>query len=210
MKNKNKGFTLVELVVSFVILLILASISVAGVLAYQDYADYNRQNNYAKTLFAAAQSELTAESVRGMLPALSEIPMDAVYLDTIITPSGKPASETDEGTSAKNGRVCTLLGTAEDYEKYLSGEYKDRSDDEARQKQALYDLFDDYLMDKGILKAAIALEFNADTGLVYAVLYSDRNTAFTYTAANKNGRVNICDRRDAYRREYLTGYYGVE
>lgn len=47
MKNRNSGFTLVELVVSFAILLILASVSLAGVLAYQDYADFKRQNSYA-------------------------------------------------------------------------------------------------------------------------------------------------------------------
>ena len=45
MKNNNKGFTLVELVVSFVIILILASLSIVGVLAYQDFADLKRQNS---------------------------------------------------------------------------------------------------------------------------------------------------------------------
>ena len=42
MKNNNKGFTLVELVVSFVIILILASLSIVGVLAYQDFADLKK------------------------------------------------------------------------------------------------------------------------------------------------------------------------
>ena len=54
MNNNNKGFTLVELVVSFVIILILASLSIVGVLAYQDFADFKRQNSYAQTLFASA------------------------------------------------------------------------------------------------------------------------------------------------------------
>ena len=40
MKNENKGFTLMELVVTFALLLILSSLGVVGVLAYQDYADY--------------------------------------------------------------------------------------------------------------------------------------------------------------------------
>lgn len=60
MKNNNKGFTLVELVVSFVIILILASLSIVGVLAYQDFADFKRQNSYAQTPFASAQQTITA------------------------------------------------------------------------------------------------------------------------------------------------------
>lgn len=40
MKNKNDGFTLAELIVSLAILLILASLGIAGVLSYQDYADF--------------------------------------------------------------------------------------------------------------------------------------------------------------------------
>ena len=54
-----------ELVVSFVIILILASLSIVGVLAYQDFADFKRQNSYAQTLFASAQQTITACSVRG-------------------------------------------------------------------------------------------------------------------------------------------------
>ena len=73
MKNKEQklekdcGFTLVEMAVSFVILLMLASLSVAGVLAYQDYADFKRQNSYAQTLFSAAQTKLIGYSVRGQM-----------------------------------------------------------------------------------------------------------------------------------------------
>ena len=40
MKNKNAGFTLVELIVTMAVLLILVSLGIAGVLAYQDFADH--------------------------------------------------------------------------------------------------------------------------------------------------------------------------
>ena len=101
MKNENKGFTLVELVVSFVILLILSSISVVGVLAYQDYADFKRQNSYAQTLFVAAQSQLTGYSVRGQLDDLKEVSTTPLLLDTIITPSGLAPDKTYGGQEAK-------------------------------------------------------------------------------------------------------------
>lgn len=207
---KNKGFTLVELVVSFVILLMLASVSVVGVLAYQDYADFKRQNSYAQTLFVAAQSKLTAYSVRGEMSGLKEVSKTPLLLDTIITPSGKTADETKEGLEAKENTIYCLMGTKESYEKFLAGEYEGKTDSESRGYQVLYSIFDEYLMDKSILSAAVALEYNPDKGLVYGVLYSDRNGSFTYTAANKNGRVNICDRQEDYRSEYLVGYYGLD
>lgn len=210
MKNENKGFTLVELVVSFVILLILSSISVVGVLAYQDYADFKRQNSYAQTLFVAAQSQLTGYSVRGQLDDLKEVSTTPLFLDTIITPSGKAADKTEGGGEAKSSTVYCLMGTKEAYEKFLAGDYVGKTDSESMGYQVLYSIFDEYLVDKSILDAAVALEYNPEKGLVYGVLYSDRNGSFTYTADNKNGRVNICDRQEDYRSEYLIGYFGVD
>ncbi len=210
MKNKNKGFTLVELVVSFVIILMLASLSLVGVLAYQDYADFKRQNSYAQTLFAAAQLKLTGYSVRGETGPLKEASDTVLMLDTIITPSGQTLREEREEEPAETGTVYCLTGTKEAYQKYLAGEYRDKKDAESRGYQALYDIFDEFLMDKSILSAAIALEYDPENGLVYGVLYSDKNASFTYTAANKNGRVNICNRQEDYRSEYLIGYYGLD
>ncbi len=98
MRNKkgqdgDGGFTLVELVVSFVIMLMLVTLSVAGVLAYQDYADYKRQNSYAQTLFSAAQTKLTGYSVRGQMKNLEDAAMEKLDLSMLITPDGSAASE---------------------------------------------------------------------------------------------------------------------
>lgn len=210
MKNNNKGFTLVEMIVSFVILLIIVSMGMVGVLAYQDFADYKRQNNYAQTLFVAAQSKLTAYSVRGGLEELQEMPGEELFLDTIITPDGKPASRSGKADGTKKSTIYYLTGTKDTYAKYQAGEYENKTDPESKGYQILYDIFDEYLMDKTILDAAISLEYNPKEGLVYGVLYSDKNASFTYTAINKNGRVNICDRRQDYRSEYLIGYYGLD
>ena len=100
MKNKNDGFTLAELIVSLAILLILASLGIAGVLSYQDYADFKRQNSYAQTLFAVAQAQLTSYSVRGTLPELMEVSDSPVSLGGIMTPDGITADESERGLSA--------------------------------------------------------------------------------------------------------------
>lgn len=210
MKNNDKGFTLVELVVCFAIILILASLSVAGVLAYQDFADFKRQNSYAQTFFASAQQKLTAYSVRGEMDELLAVSDTPLSLDTLITPSGLNADKAVSGSSAKEDTIYYLVGSKEAYEKYLKGEYRDKKDMESRKYQVLYDILGDCVMDQSVLSAAVALEYNPQKGLVYGVLYSDKNGSFTYTATNKNGRVNICDRREEYRSEYMIGYYGLD
>ena len=210
MKNKNDGFTLAELIVSLAILLILASLGIAGILSYQDYTDFKRQNSYAQTLFAVAQAQLTSYSVRGTLPELMEVSDSPVSLGGIMTPEGITADESERGLSAKRNGIYCLTGTRETYEKYLQGEYKGKTDLESRQYEMLYGIFESYMTDRAVLSAAIALEYDPKGGIVYSVLYSDRKNSFTYTAQNKNGRVNICDRREDYRSEYLIGYYGLE
>ena len=70
MKNKrtrSSGFTTVELIVVLVILVILLSASVAGLLSWQKYSAFKRNNEYAKSLFTAAQSALTHYKVSGKL-----------------------------------------------------------------------------------------------------------------------------------------------
>lgn len=215
MRNKkrqasNGGFTLVELVVSFVIMLMLVTLSVAGVLVYQDYADYKRQNSYAQTLFSAAQTKLVDYSVRGQLKQLEESASDVVDLSLIVTPDGTPASESESTEAVKDGMIYCLIGDRDSYEKYRAGEYEGRSDQESRAYQALYGIFDEFLFDKSILNACIALEFDPDSGQVYSVLYSDKCRKFTYIETSRNGRVNISDRQDGYRNEYMIGYYGLD
>lgn len=210
MKSKNSGFTLVELMVTFSLLLILTSLSVVGVFAYQDYADFKRQNEYSRTLFMAAQSKLTAYEAWGGADRMLETHGEMLSLDLIVTPSGRPASETDSGETAKKGQIYYLTGDREAYEKYLAGEYEDRMDESSIRYQTLYDIFDDYLIDKSILKAAIALEYNPVEGVVYSVLYSDKNNGFTYTGGNGNGKINIRNRQEDYRSEYMIGYYGLD
>lgn len=203
MKNKqdSSGFTLVELAVCFVILLLLISMGIVGVLAYQDFADFKRQNSYAQTLFAAAQSQLTGYSVRGQMEELKAAAEGSLDIDTIITPSGK---------SPDKSNLYVLTGTKEAYAHYLAGEYQGKSDQISRSYQVLYDIFDQYLYDKSILSACISIEFDPEEGLVYGVLYSDKNASFTYTQKNKPGRVNICNRQEDYRSEYMIGYYGLD
>lgn len=209
-QSREGGFTLVEVAVSFVLLLMLSSLSVAGVLAYQDFADYKRQNDYAKTLFTAAQSKLIGYSVNGQTEQLDEVNENVLDTEKVITPLGEKASESEKGLTAKSGEIYILYADRESYEAYQNGELGESTDKKDRMAWALYDILDEFLMDKSILNACIAIEYNPRQGIVYSVLYSDKCGSFSYTAKSKNDVVNVLDRQDEYRREYMIGYYGLD
>lgn len=214
MRNKKKldhaGFTMLEMSVTFVIMMLLLTLSVGGILAYQDYADYKRQNDFAQTLFSAAQTKLTGYSVRGQMEQIKRVSVNPVNLQQITTPNGENASESQAGEAVKQNGVYYLYGNKESYTRYITGEYKGRSDEESMEYTALYHIFEEFLFDRTILDACIAIEYDPETAQVYSVLYSDKCNAFTYTGKTGNGQVNISDRRDGFRSEQLLGYYGLE
>ena len=208
--HADAGFTLIELVVTFVIMMMLTSLSVVGLMSYQDYADYKRQNSYAQTLFLAAQTKLTAYSERGQLEALQEVSTQELPLHLVKIANGVVADQCETGASVKTGPIYYLYGGKENYLAYCEGEYRDKKDLASQQYQALYDILDEFMVDKTILQGNVAVEYNPENGLVYSVLYSDKCGAFTYTGNTVNGVVNVLDRREQIRNERMLGYYGVD
>ena len=57
--NKQKGFTLVELIVVLVLMMILIAISVAGILTWQDWSRFKKENTGAETIFYTLQNQFT-------------------------------------------------------------------------------------------------------------------------------------------------------
>ena len=68
--KNNKGFTLVEMIVTLVVLSILLSLSIAGLLAWQDWSNFNRENECAQILYIAAQNQLAEFGADGRLEDL--------------------------------------------------------------------------------------------------------------------------------------------
>lgn len=64
---QNFGFTLVEMIVTIVIISILATLTISGIITWQKWSDYRRQNEYAQTLFVAAQNQLTEYGANGQI-----------------------------------------------------------------------------------------------------------------------------------------------
>ncbi len=76
MKNDNKGFTLVELIVVLVILAILAAILVPALLGYIDEAKASQLELHGKSVYTAAQAVASKMYSKDAIPTKSDKKMD--------------------------------------------------------------------------------------------------------------------------------------
>ncbi len=65
--SKNHGFTLVEMIVILVLFMILITLGIGGLFAWQDWTRFKQENTAAETIFYAAQSQLGELSLNGMM-----------------------------------------------------------------------------------------------------------------------------------------------
>lgn len=228
----NGGFTLVELIVVLVVLGILCSLAVMSIIGWQDYADFKQNNEAAKSLFTAAQIQLTQYGERGQLTALkNEITNDGKatsgYLIRDYGISDSVWRADAEGNTSQESALYFLMAESGDYGRYqkdlkgkttaeLRGLAKDESElVRYRRLKALFDLLDPYVADKSILDAAICIEFDPDPKVaqVYSVFYNQKLDGFTYVSSQAGNRTALIDadgRSEEKRREKQVGYYGAE
>ncbi|MDD3403020.1 MAG: hypothetical protein PHQ72_06655 [Hespellia sp.] len=216
-RKLNSGYTLVELIVVISIMIILVGGIVFGISKWVEWTQFKQQNEYARTLFTAAQNQLSEYSSSGQL---ADLQANLEKTDTINTILSKlkdsdgnaynlanvfPQSSSKSEKGRYQDEIYSITGTAKDYREYLNGTA-------SAEITALYDLFEQYLYDTSILNATVCVEFTADDGQVFAVLYSNKAAGFEYNSSNTNrrGTVDISNRQTDYRRARMTGYYGVD
>lgn len=190
----KKGFTLVEAIVVGVILVLLLSIGGAGMVKYYHYSMYKKNNEYARSIFAAAQSSLTHYKTSGKLTDLEEL----MKVDENKVSADIAGEYTD--------RLYYLDFTKADYQNIMTGGAATEP-----YAQALYDLVKDYIYEQNIFDAAIRIEMDPSDGMVYSVCYSNRAEAFDESGSDgKDGAVmgvNKANREEERRKEILLGYY---
>ena len=213
--KRNTGFTLVEMIVTLVLLSILLTTSVMGLLAWQDWSDFKQADEYAETMFLAAQNQLSEYNANGTLKEFSKradstdnhISLNDIYYD-----KGEAYLEDSVWTTVDKGTLVSVRCNRGDYKLYTSGK-----DTVSKTAPIVYELLEGYLYDTSILNDAICIEFSLEDGQVFSVLYSakyDSNGVeeFVYDNSNdqKLGVVNIATRYEDYRKERIIGYYGVD
>lgn len=199
-KNKKKGFTLVELMVVLAITAILAALVGGGLIAYTRLARFEKNEANARTLFQTAQISLTRMETAGELDAFRRQVME----------------EGDTGDHFQNDVTVTDAGgntlvsrTKTELNQNVAALYYDRTGAAAGNHNALVErLLGDYIYDASLLNASICVEIDVQSGQVYSVFYDTKSDKLRF---NKDGATNIYDRSYDHRRnDSLVGYYSAE
>lgn len=199
-KNKKKGFTLVELMVVLAITAILAALVGGGLIAYTRLARFEKNEANARTLFQTAQISLTRMETAGELDAFRRQVME----------------EGDTGDHFQNDVTVTDAGgntlvsrTKTELNQNVAALYYDRTGAAAGNHNALVErLLGDYIYDASLLNASICVEIDVQSGQVYSVFYDTKSDKFRF---NQDGATNIYDRSYDHRRnDTLVGYYSAE
>lgn len=199
-RNKKKGFTLVELMVVLAITAILAALVGGGLIAYTRLARFEKNEANARTLFQTAQISLTRMETAGELDAFRRQVME----------------EGDTGDHFQNDVTVTDAGgntlvsrTKTELDQNVAALYYDRTGAAAGNHNALVkELLGDYIYDASLLNASICVEIDVQSGQVYSVFYDTKSDKLRF---NQDGATNIYDRSYDHRRnDSLVGYYSAE
>ena len=197
-KNRKKGFTLVELMVVLVITAILAALVGGGLIAYTRLARFEKNEANARTLFQTAQISLTRMETAGELDAFRDK----------VTKSGSMGQHFAEGLTDANGKPLDGR-TQKDLNTYIAALYYDKTGAADGNHNALVkELLGDYIYDASLLNASICVEIDMQSGQVYSVFYDTKSDKLRF---NKDDATNIYDRSYDHRRnDTLVGYYSAE
>lgn len=199
-KNKKKGFTLVELMVVLAITAILAVLVGGGLIAYTRLARFEKNEANARTLFQTAQISLTRMETAGKLDAFRRQVMEEGSTGDHFQ---NDVTVTDAGGNTLVSRTKTELN------QNVAALYYDRTGAAAGNHNALVErLLGDYIYDASLLNASICVEIDVQSGQVYSVFYDTKSDKLRF---NQDGATNIYDRSYDHRRnDSLVGYYSAE
>lgn len=201
-KTGKKGFTLTELIVVLVIMGIIAAIAVPLFTNYWRNAEFRKNEENARTVYLAAESKLTYYRSSGQWDSFQKQIKKQAEKDQEKSDENRTVEEAvfppdQENAVQLNGRIYTLR--------------LDKNASDADQKNnLLLQLIDDYIYDKDMLNASIAVEIDIESGEVYSAFYGSRCKGLTYESEDKDGYLTMQKRDCDSRKKRLLGYYSTE
>ena len=200
-KTAKKGFTLTELIVVLVIMAVIAAIAVPLFANYWRNAEFRKNEQNAKTIYLAAESKLTYyrtsrqwESFQKQIKKQAERDQDKSAQNRQVEEA--VFSSDDENAVQLNGRIYTLR--------------LDKASEADQEDNLLRQLIDDYVYDKEMLDASVAVEIDIESGEVYSAFYGSKCKGLTYESEDKDGYLTMQKRDYDSRKKRLLGYYSTE
>ena len=195
-KNDN-GFTMAEMLITVAIIVILCGFGFVAVIAHQRNLKRMEMDETAQEIFIAAQNHLTAAEANGQ--------WDAFLKKT-------------SGTNSEAARGAALSYTPSDYQSSSDKDADSRKfysftaeSDEAVQKGAVSLILPEGSIDETLRGHHFYVEYDAMSGTVYGVFYTDADHAITAEDVQNVSRTDPNARRD-YKDENgkrtIIGYYG--
>lgn len=179
--TKKQGFTLIEAIVTIMILGIIAAIAIPAGISYMEKADQTARNKVARSVFLAAQKAFSSDTSSGIW-----------QWKNAGNPLDKSSETFKEAESAEDLRYVCLARTESD-----------------KSSKVLYQMIEPYLADKSILDESLLIEFNSRTGRVYSAFYSEVQDEFGYGKGAEASGYNV-DKRDMTQlKNGKVGFYGV-
>lgn len=187
--RKNKGFTLTEILVTVAILVILMSLATVSFVALRRNLRQKELDAKAEIIYAAAQNRMAELRAAG-------------YGDSF-------ALDADRGVAKLSIPPCDIQ---EDAEQETPAFYYVKALDKMTQNSAARLLLTETAVDRDLWGSQWIIEYNADTGLVYAVFYSEEKTGSSYLTDSFYGsedyRDNMRIRSNRLSDGARIGYYG--
>lgn len=196
---KNGGFTLIELIVVMAVMALLTAVSAGAYFSYQTYGEYRRNNEYARTVFLAAQASLAHVRMAGTLEELEEKMQQLLERNA-------------DGAGAE-GQGLQESGCKEMY--YLMAEQTQAGSETGKDSAGalLWEILEDYLPEDYLGGSALCVELNLREGIVQGVFCCDRAERLVYGESDDTalglGRMGSRRNDGDYRKKYALGYYGA-
>lgn len=211
-----------------------------GIVNWVTNSQLTKRNDIAKSMYIAAQNQLTEWESAGVLEKFSDELKDSsgsfLRVLDVTRLTDQNGNHYDDiwntaSVTMSNGITNDLPGGTIVYLSCRPGDYasyKNNSgsfSNKTGQKQ-LFMLLESYLYDTALLDAAISVELCPETGVVFAVCYSEDAEGFSYYDADTGSfaeispivsdvsqlinDTSICRRENSYCKKNKFGYYGVD
>lgn len=195
-KNDN-GFTMAEMLITVAIIVILCGFGFVAVIAHQRNLKRMEMDETAQEIFIAAQNHLTAAEANGQW-------------DAFLKKTSGTNSEAARGVELANGPTGYDKTSDKDADSRKFYSFTTESN-EAVQKGAASLILPEGSIDETLRGHHFYVEYDAMSGTVYGVFYTDADHDITADDAEKVSRTDPNARRDykdANGKRTIIGYYG--